>query len=126
MKFWISGEVMADVFDPFREVANEAEDRLNEIFQGRDYGSALRKLAFIAIIRPTGDDAYPELSKYHRKDKKVEVRLGIDHDAFRDGDRATRKRLLLEALQSASRKIENLHIDVDHSHLVRDLQTVLL
>jgi hypothetical protein len=126
MKFWISGEVMADVFDPFREVVNETEDRLNEIFRDRDYGSALGKLAFIAIIRPTGDDAYPELSKYHKRDKKVEVRLRIDHGTFRDGDHETRKRLLLEALQSASRRIEDLNIGVDHSHLIRDLQAVRL
>jgi phage baseplate assembly protein W len=52
MKFWMSGEIMADVDDVHREARNEIEDELNARFASRDYGRALQKLAFIAIIRP--------------------------------------------------------------------------
>ncbi len=72
MKFWMSGEIMADVGDVHREARNEVEDHLNMRFASRDYGRGLQKLAFIAIIRPSGDETYPEIYKYDKTDRTVE------------------------------------------------------
>lgn len=123
MKFWMSGEIMADVGDAHREARNEIEDELNNRFASRDYGPGLKELAFISIIRPIGDEAYPEIYKYDKKDRSVEARLKINHLDFRmASDKAGRKRLLLDALERAITRIGELKIDVDHDRLLKDFQ----
>src|SRR5947209_17995795 len=96
-KFWISGEVMADVGDTFRQAMNEVEEGLNEQFAAHDYGQALEELAFIAILRPAGDEFYPEIYKYDRKKRTVEARLKVNHRDFLTANNADeRRRLLLD------------------------------
>src|SRR4051812_4417485 len=119
MKFWMSGEIMADVADAHREARNEVEEQLNERFGARDYGRDLQKLALIAIIRPAGDDAYPEIYKYQKKDRTVEARLKINHEEFRGAkDKTERKQLLLDALERAIARMSELKIDADYQRLL--------
>ncbi len=123
MKFWLSGEIMADVEEVLREASNELEDELNASFASRDYGHGLQKLAFIAIIRPSGDDAYPEIYKYDRKGRTVEARLKINHRDFRAApDKESRKQLLLDALDRAIARMAELKIDADHKGLLADFR----
>jgi hypothetical protein len=123
MNFWISGEVMADVSDAFREARNEVEDELNEYFASHDYGQTLKKLAFIAIVRPAGDEFYPEIYKYNKKDKLVEARLKVAHsDLQKASNKADRKRLLLDAVERAIARLGELKIDADHERLLSDFQ----
>ena len=125
MKFWMSGEIMADVGDVHREARNEVEDELNARFAARDYGRALKELAFISIIRPTGDNAYPEIYKYDKKDRTVEARFKINHLDFRMApDKKGRKQLLLNAIERAIARMGELKIDVDHERLLKDFQEV--
>lgn len=125
MKFWFSGEVMADVGDGFREAINEIEDDLNARFVDRNYGSALDKLSFIAIIRPSGDDAYPEIFKYDKKRRTVEARLKVNHLDFRNArNNEDRKRLLLNAIERAIARMGELKMDGDHQRLLSDFQNL--
>src|SRR5437763_15755317 len=123
MKFWLSGEIMADVGDVHREARNEVEDELNKDFASLDYGRGLQKLAFISIIRPTGDDAYPEIYRYDRKDRIVEARLKINHLDFRMApDKEARKRMLLDGIERAIARMGELKIDADHERLLADFR----
>jgi len=114
---------MADVGEAFREARNEVEDQLNERFAERDYGPGLKKLAFIAIMRPSGDESYPEIYKYDKKKRMVEARLKINHRDFLTADDAgERKRLLLDAIERAIARMGELKIDADHERLLADFQ----
>lgn len=123
MKFWLSGEVMADVADVHREARNELESELNELFAARDYGRGLQELAFISIILPPAEDAFAEVFRYDRKDRTVEARLRINHLDFRAApDKAGRKRLLLDGVERAIARMGDLKIDADHAQLLSDFQ----
>jgi hypothetical protein len=123
MRFWLSGEVMADVADSHREARREVEEELNRGFSSRDYGPSLQELAFIAIILPPAEDAYPEIYKYDKRNRTVEARLKVSHLDFQWApDKESRKRLLLDAIERAISRIEELKIHVDHERLLADFR----
>lgn len=123
MKFWLSGEVMADVADVHREARNEVENELNEQFAPRDYGRGLRELAFISIILPPGEDAFAEVYRYDKRERTVEARLKINHLDFRMApDKAGRKRLLLDGVERAIARMVELKIDANYAQLLSDFQ----
>ena len=125
MKFWISGEVMADVGDSFREAMNEVEDELNERFAERDYGRALQELTFIAIILPPAEDAYPEIYKYDKRGRAVEARLKVTHHDFLNApSKEDRKRLLLDGIENAISRMGELKIAADHQRLHSDFRNL--
>src|SRR5437660_758652 len=123
MKFWMSGEIMADVSDGYREARNEVEDELNDQFRSLDYGRGLKELAFIAIILPPAEDIYPEIYEYDKKDRTVEARLKLNHLDFRMApDKEARKRMLLDGVERAISRMGELKLDADHERLLADFR----
>ena len=126
MELWMSGEIEGDVGDAYREVMNLVEEKMNEVFERKDYGSGLSEWAFIAMIfGEHSPDWYEEVRRYHRKDKSAEFRMKIDHAQFLSADRPGRLALLCEALLRSLQAMEEMKInDVDVSAIRFDFLTV--
>lgn len=97
MKFWLSGEVQADVSDAYIGALKEIRDALNDAVGDLDVGP-VATWGFIALIREVDTAAYDEVKKYHRGERSFEFRLRIDHGEFIRSDQLGKRRLLMTAL----------------------------
>lgn len=121
MRFWLSGEVMADVAEAYREVRKEVEGHLTSRLADASYGPGIDRLVFVAVISSLGGEWFPELRKYHRKEKDAEFRLRIDHAAFLVADERMRRVMVCEALSRAIGLISTLPVNgFDTDRFLRD------
>jgi hypothetical protein len=109
VKFFISGEIDAQVYDLYPPVRQLVEQRLNEALANKDYGPALRRIGIIPIImRPEWEVGYKERKLFQRKQHGADYRMYIDFEQFRLGSREVRVQLLLEniivAIEDLQRK----------------------
>jgi hypothetical protein len=127
MKLWMSGEVKRDVVDGYRKARIEIERSVTAVVGTKDYGAGLGELAFLAImLSPDIDAQYPEIAKYHKKDRSAEFRLKIDHDRFASSDDATRLAMVSEALKRSVDMLPTLKIpDFDWQAFRTDVSSVL-
>jgi hypothetical protein len=126
MKFWMSGEIQADVSDAFRPLCNRIEASLNDGLAGRDYGGGLLKWNYVAIIlSDDGPKGYIEVNRYNKRDKSCEFRLKVDHDQFKDGDTKTRATMLCESLLRSLSLLESMNVpSVDVKALQEDFTNI--
>ena len=108
MRFFLSGEIDIQVNEPFSRVQNAIEAKLNLFFAEREYGSALKKIAIIPMIRLSGrlDIGSDDCSSESKGPRTTEP--WIDFEKMRAGPDDVRERLLLrniiEAIDDLSRK----------------------
>jgi hypothetical protein len=98
MQVWTSAEAMIDIEAPLRFASNELERALNASVGCEDYGSGVSKWALIYIIMDEDDPAYPEVRRYKKRTGVVEFRLKVDHQAFKEADARTHRKLLAAAV----------------------------
>lgn len=115
MKIWISGEVDADVFEPFRLAINDIEAAINSVIARKEYGRGIKGWTYIAVVMtvqdPPFDNWFPEIKKYHKKNKRVEFRLAIDHQRFKKGRDTTKRKLLFASILRSIALLEELGIE---------------
>ncbi len=98
MRFWLSGEVDADIGDAFRRALNDVEHALNDNLELMPRCPAVEKWAVIAMISAGNVLNYPEVRKYTKKKKVCEFRLRVDHRHFTVADDRQRRGLLIRMI----------------------------
>ncbi|MDB4912060.1 MAG: hypothetical protein JWO39_2883 [Gemmatimonadetes bacterium] len=96
MKFFISGEIDALVYDLYTPVRQLVEKRLNDALADKDYGPALSSIGIIPIImRPEWEADRNERKLFQRKQHGADYRMYIAFEEFRSGNLEDRVRLLI-------------------------------
>ncbi len=122
MKLWMSGEIMADVAEPYRVARNAVEACINEQLKHLTLATPFEKWAFIGILRPDDHPHYPEVCKKHARRKVLEFRLKIDHSEFARSDFQRQKELIIEGLKRSVQKMPDFGVDEqDCSQLMKML-----
>lgn len=98
MQVWTSAEAMIDIEAPLRFASNELERALNAAVGCEDYGAGVSKWALIYIVMDEDDPAYPEVRRYKKRTGVVEFRLKVDHQAFKEAEARTQRKLLAAAV----------------------------
>ncbi len=109
MKLWMSGEIQADIAEPYRETRQTIEAEINRLLEGFTLPEAFEEWVFIAIIRQSDHPDYPELAKKSRG-AVLEFRLQISHDAFLRGTKSQRISLILAGLTRSVAFMETLGV----------------
>ncbi len=126
MRVWTSGEVMSDIAEPYRFARKDVEQALNASVASEDYGAGVTEWALIYIIMDEDDPAYPEVRRYKKRTGVVEFRLKVDHQAFKEGDALTQRKLLAAAILRSLDLSGELKIsDFDAERFKRDLVQAL-
>ena len=120
MKLWISGEIMAEVADAYREARKDVERLFNDNLGDRSYGESVQRIKLIGILMDGDDPKFAEVSKYHKREKDAEFRLKLDYLAFRDGPDLQRRRLVAGAVLRAIKMLPQLSPACDSSRLAAD------
>ena len=116
---------MADVRDAYANARREIEDKINARLQSKNYGTALEKCAFIAVIVDFGDSNYGEIKKYWKQRKVAEFRSKIDYAQFKAASAIAQRRLVMKTLvRSLSAIPEIVSKDLDHTSLLTDVTQV--
>jgi hypothetical protein len=97
VRIWTSGELQHDVGEPFRFARKDVERELSNSVLSEDYGAGVIKWALIYILLPANDSFLPEIQRYKKRKREVEFRLKVDHQAFKESDAFTQRRLLAAA-----------------------------
>jgi hypothetical protein len=109
-RFWWSGEIEGDAFNPYRETMRAVESVIGPLLDHVSFGANAEKWAYIAIIRSVDHPDYDEVVRRSSKGKVLEFRLRIPYTAFLSGSRDDRIRLVLGSLARCVSLMENLRI----------------
>jgi hypothetical protein len=126
MILWMGGELESDVVDAYREVRNIVEAAVNSRLSTTDYGPAIVKWAFIAMILSERRlSEYKEVKQYNKKRKTCEFRLVVDHSQFTSADLKLRTRMICHALLRSLSLLEELKIEgIKVAALGRDFESI--
>jgi hypothetical protein len=101
------GEKAQEIYYPFSQ-------RLKDHLKDRDYGPGLPQwfLMFVIIGPKTPGHDAPDRVLYKRKANELDMRLRLDFQAFKSGDRPQRQALLLDCMLRsldlmAKKKVQN-------------------
>jgi hypothetical protein len=126
MQVWTAGEVMIDIAHSYRSARKDVERALNAAVGAEGYGAGVTKWALIYIIMDEDDPNYPEIRRYEKRTGVVEFRLKVDHQAFKDGDRLTQRKLLAAAvLRSLELSVKLRIADFDTERFKSDVVEAL-
>jgi hypothetical protein len=134
MKFFMSSESDGrydDFDDELTEVHNEIAPKLEPFLKDRDYGNEVVGLGVIAIIMKFDEEMeregwFKERVYLKRRQADADVRLRIDYDRFVQGDKATKRLLLIDniiqSIRALSRKAKT---DFRAKELEQDILNLL-
>jgi len=126
MQVWTSSEAMLDVDEPLNSARKDVERALNALVGCEDYGAGAFKWAIIYIVMDEVDPAYPEVRRYKKRTGVVEFRLKVNHQAFKEADERTQRKLLAAAvLRSLDLSGELKIADFDAERFKRDVVQAL-
>lgn len=94
MKLWVSGEVDEDVAEPYRKAAVEVRNHINAVISEKAYGPAIENWDVIGIVLAGEATGFPEVRRYKKRSKSVEVHLNIDHAQFTRASAKTKKQMV--------------------------------
>src|SRR5215831_13851398 len=109
-KFWWSGEIEGDAFDPYRETMRAVESVVGPLLEHISFGNGVEQWAYLAIIRTDDHPDYGEIAKRTSKGKVLEFRLKIPYAPFISSSQNERIRLVLSSLSRCVSLMENLTI----------------
>jgi hypothetical protein len=109
-KFWWSGEIEGDAFDPYLETMRAIESVICPLLDHVCFGNRAEQWAYIAIIRTEDHPDYDEVAKRTSKGKVLEFRLKIPYAPFVSGSRSDRVRLVLRSLSRSVSLMESLTV----------------
>jgi hypothetical protein len=109
-RFWWSGEIERDAFDPYRETMRAIASVILPPLEHVSFGNGAEQWAYLAIIRTDDHPDYGEVAKRTSKGKVLEFRLKIPYAPFVSGSHNDRIRLVLRSLSRCVSLMENLAI----------------
>ncbi|MAD45085.1 MAG: hypothetical protein CMI02_03820 [Oceanospirillaceae bacterium] len=95
----MSGEIDISISDKYREIRSVLERKLNDELVCLNVD--LDKWVYVAIIRKSEDECYPEVRKVHKKKSTYESRLKIKYEDFLNSGMKDAFRLVVSSLKSA-------------------------
>ena len=100
MKFFMSGEIDADIGRGEHVARNKILPVLAELVEGASLEFELDRWSFISIIL-SGKfiSDYPEVFKFNKKSKVLEFRLQIDHESFKQADEPLQISMMLDSIE---------------------------
>jgi len=124
MRFFLSGELDAEIADAYRVTRFEIESKLNAALGASSYGDALEEIGIIPmILSPQFAAGRKERRLVQRGSRAADYRLFIDFEAFRRGSSADRRRLLVQNIIAS---VEDIHRKLDRgfdgSGLAQDIR----
>lgn len=120
-KFWWSGEVEGDAFDPYRETMKAIEAVLNRLLEGVSLGPKIEQWAFVAIIRTEDHPDYDEVAKKSSKGKVLEFRLKVPYAEFARASRNGQIRLILGSLSRSVTRMEKLGVPTETQNILNGI-----
>jgi hypothetical protein len=120
-KFWWSGEIEGDAFDPYRETMRAIESAICPLLDHVSFGNGAEQWAYIAIIRTDDHPNYDEMAKRTSKGKVLEFRLKIAYAPFVSGSRSDRIRLVLRSLSRCISLMESLTVTSEIQDRLRQI-----
>lgn len=124
VKLWMSGEIQADIGDEFREARKVVEHAVNEGL-GTNYGAGFTGWVLIAIIMEHAHPDYGEIKRYRKKDG-FELRLKIDHAAFKSASATEQQKLIASIVRRSITEMRTLAAkNVDYDRLQADVSATL-
>ncbi len=122
MQIWTSSDAMLDIDDPLNSARKDVERELNVSVGCEDYGSGVSKWAVIYIVMDKDDPAYPEVRRYNNHTGVVELRLKVDHHAFKESNSLAHRKLLAVAMLRSIDLSEGLKLgDFDTGRFRKDV-----
>src|SRR5262249_37655669 len=112
-KFWWSGEIQADVAEPYSQAMRIINEELNRLMVDISLGGKVEQWAFIAIILNEQSSIYDEVVKKSERGKTLEFRLKIPHAQFLSASPSQRMSLVFGALSGSVELMEKLGVPVD-------------
>jgi hypothetical protein len=99
MKLWMSGEVQADIAEPYRITSNAIEAEVNRLLATASLETQAREWDVISIILDERiSNQYPEVAKKSARGQSLEFRLSIPHAEFLEGSPSQRTSLIFGVL----------------------------
>lgn len=99
MKFWMSSEQHALVGDAEHKARKTVEPVLTGLLSDIVLECGLEKWSFISIVMPEEREGdYPEVKRYHKLKKDVELRVKLPFVEFKEADAIKQISLMLDAL----------------------------
>src|SRR3982751_3424844 len=83
MKFWMSGEIQADVGEDFGKIVKELEQKISDVLEKPITETQFRN-GSISIIRGFDNPKFGEIHKYSRRSKSVESRLEVNYHKYKE------------------------------------------
>jgi hypothetical protein len=125
MKFFMSSEVQADISDDFQLVQKEVEQKL-KFLESRNYGVNVEEIGIIPIVvnlTPELEEAgfFKERVKYSKKNKDSDIRLRINHSAFKNANKEIKKMLLVKNIVQSIRALQLKTTGFDAASLEKDV-----
>ncbi|WP_409296270.1 Imm44 family immunity protein [Pseudomonas sp. KCJK8670] len=125
MKVWMSSEKEALVGKAEHAARNKIEPVINRILDKVNLVGDLEKWSVIFIImRDEWLESYPELKRYHKAKKDVELRVQLPFSEFRDADENQQVNLLLDALLRSvdmMGEMKNLKLKYEDCYLLKEV-----
>ncbi|MPT00509.1 MAG: hypothetical protein E2581_18700 [Pseudomonas sp.] len=125
MKVWMSSEKEALVGKAEHAARNKIEPVINRILDKVNLVGDLEKWSVIFIImRDEWLEGYPELKRYHKAKKDVELRVQLPFSEFRDADENQQVNLLLDALLRSvdmMGEMKNLKLKYEDCYLLKEV-----
>lgn len=125
MKVWMSSEKEALVGKAEHAARNKIEPVINRILDKVNLVGDLEKWSVTFIImRDEWLESYPELKRYHKAKKDVELRVQLPFSEFRDADENQQINLLLDALLRSvdmMGEMKNLKLKYEDCYLLKEV-----
>ncbi|WP_110996577.1 hypothetical protein [Pseudomonas sichuanensis] len=109
MNFWMSSEQHALVGDAEFIARNKIEPVIERLLEQVNLDCEVDRWSFISILMPddrVGD--YPEVRRYHKSKKVIEVRVQLPLNDFNEADVPGQVSMMLDALSRSVDMMEGL------------------
>jgi hypothetical protein len=123
VRFFLSGEIDAEIAEAFRATSAEVESKLNSALGNSSYGEAVEEIGIIPIVLSSRFRGRKERRIVQRRTRSADYRLFIEFDVFLHGSNSDRRRLLIENIVTSVADIHRkLKFDFDGPRLINDIR----
>lgn len=127
VRFWMSAEVDAKVYDDFRVIRAKIEADVKSLVKQHNYGKGLKNWSVLPIVLSTAAkrDVFPEIKKVDLKKRECEFRLHVPLMKFREADMPTKFEMIKEVILRSLQLTEEAGIaPFEFDRLHKDIQSL--
>lgn len=127
VRFWMSAECDAKVYDDFRMIRIKIEADVKSLVKQHDYGNGLKKWSVIPVVLSTAAkrDVFDEIEKVDLKKRECEFRLHVPLMKFRKADMPNKFDMIKEVILRSLRLTKEAGIErFDFDRLHKDIDSL--